>query len=188
MSNTMNSESREQKLTTADLAASANQQLPPRKEVGAARQEPATPRPDADLQADASPQDDNPRPDDRPPQNRTPPGATSKARGPATGDREPSTKSETKTDERDLASLFAEDVAAEFRTQWDVVQRGFVDDPRQSVRAGDELVAQVIKSLAETFSGQRASLEGAQADQASTENLRLALRRYRSFFERLLSI
>jgi hypothetical protein len=87
-----------------------------------------------------------------------------------------------------LAPLFAEDVASEFRSRWDAVQRGFVDDPKQSVRAGDELVAQVIKSLAETFSGQRAALEGDQADRASTENLRLALRRYRSFFERLLSI
>ena len=91
-------------------------------------------------------------------------------------------------EETNLAPLFAEDVASDFRSRWDVVQRGFVDDPKEAVRAGDELVAQVIKSLAETFSNQRSALEGDQADQASTENLRLALRRYRSFFERLLSI
>jgi hypothetical protein len=91
-------------------------------------------------------------------------------------------------EEANLAPLFAEDVASDFRSRWDVVQRGFVDDPKKSVREGDELVAQVIKSLAETFSGQRAALEDDRADQASTENLRLALRRYRSFFERLLSI
>jgi hypothetical protein len=60
-----------------------------------------------------------------------------------------------------------------------------VDDPPKAVREGDELVAQVIKSLAETFAKQRAALEG-QRD--STGDLRLALRRYRSFFERLLSI
>jgi hypothetical protein len=91
-------------------------------------------------------------------------------------------------EETNLAPLFAADVASDFRSRWDVVQRGFVDDPKESVRAGDELVAQVIRSLAESFSNQRDALEGAPADQASTENLRLALRRYRSFFERLLSI
>ena len=96
-----------------------------------------------------------------------------------------SSKEETK-----LAPLFTDDAAKTFRSQWDVVQRGFVDDPQEAVRAGDELVAQVIKSLAESFSEQRSSLEGEanQADRSSTENLRLALRRYRSFFERLLAI
>jgi hypothetical protein len=205
MSNTMNGEPRDeprdQKLTTADVAASANKQRPPRKEVGAARKERAAPQADGDLQADAAPQDDKPPPEDTRPQDDTAAGTTTRASGAETGaearaeetrgnpaaataDRAPSTKRE----ESGLAPLFAEDVATEFRSRWDVVQRGFVDDPRQSVRAGDELVAQVIKSLVETFSGQRASVEGERADQASTENLRLALRRYRSFFERLLSI
>jgi hypothetical protein len=87
-----------------------------------------------------------------------------------------------------LAPLFASDTASDFRSRWDIVQRGFVDDPKEAVRAGDELVAQVIKSLAESFASQRATIEGDPEDGASTENLRLALRRYRSFFERLLSI
>jgi hypothetical protein len=89
-----------------------------------------------------------------------------------------------------LAPLFAQQAAADFRSRWDLVQRSFVDNPQEAVHAGDELVAQVISSLAETFSNQRAQLEIElkQADQSSTENLRLALRRYRSFFERLLSI
>jgi hypothetical protein len=71
-----------------------------------------------------------------------------------------------------------------------VVQKSFVDNPQEAVRAGDDVVAQVIKSLTETFSNQRSQLESElnQTDQASTENLRLAFRRYRSFFERLLSI
>ena len=65
-----------------------------------------------------------------------------------------------------------------------------VDDPRLAVQQADELVAQVIKSLAETFSNERTKLEAQvdQTDKASTENLRLALRHYRSFFERLLSL
>ncbi len=93
-------------------------------------------------------------------------------------------------EESALAPLFTEDAAKAFRSQWDVVQRSFVDDPQAAVQAGDELVAQVIKSLAESFSEQRSALESElnQADRSSTENMRLALRRYRSFFERLLAI
>jgi len=89
-----------------------------------------------------------------------------------------------------LAPLFTQDAATDFRSRWDVVQRSFVDDPREAVRAGDELVAQVIKSLAETFANHRSDVESShdKAGAPSTENLRLALRRYRSFFERLLSI
>jgi hypothetical protein len=89
-----------------------------------------------------------------------------------------------------LAPLFTQQAATDFRSRWDLVQRSFVDNPQEAVRAGDELVAQVISSLAETFSNQRSQLEVElkQTDQSSTENLRLALRRYRSFFERLLTI
>ncbi len=87
--------------------------------------------------------------------------------------------------EAHLASLFSEGIAGEFRASWNIIQQGFVDDPQKAVREGDQLVAQVIKSLAETFAEQRATVEG---EQGSTEALRLALRRYRSFFERLLSI
>jgi len=97
---------------------------------------------------------------------------------------------EMKQDDEQLAALFSPDVAKEFRSRWDALQSRFVDDPRRSVREGDELVAQVMKSLTETFSKERAKLEGQldQTDKASTENLRVALRRYRSFFERLLSL
>jgi hypothetical protein len=95
----------------------------------------------------------------------------------------------TEADEQ-LAALFAPDVAGDFCSRWDAVQIGFVDDPRQAVRQADELVAQVMKSLAESFSAERARFEGQleQKDSASTENLRVALRRYRSFFQRLLSL
>jgi hypothetical protein len=89
------------------------------------------------------------------------------------------------TRQESLAPLFSEELSGEFRARWNIVQQGFVDDPKNAVRQGDELVAQVIKSLAETFSTQRAAVEG---ENGSTEELRLALRSYRSFFERLLSI
>jgi hypothetical protein len=97
---------------------------------------------------------------------------------------------DVRSEEEQLAPLFLPDMAKDFRSRWDAVQRSFVDDPRQAVRQADELVAQVMKSLAETFSNERAKLEAQvdQTDKASTENLRLGLRRYRSFFERLLSL
>ncbi|MES3000353.1 MAG: hypothetical protein V4787_06645 [Pseudomonadota bacterium] len=90
----------------------------------------------------------------------------------------------------ELAALFDNDVSQDFRARWTEVQGSFVDDPKMAVQHADELVAQVMKSLAESFAKQRASIEAdvGGADQASTENLRIALRSYRSFFERLLSL
>ena len=89
-----------------------------------------------------------------------------------------------------LAALFPPERAQAFREQWNSVQIGFVDDPRGAVQQADELVAQVMKSLAERFASQRAGVEAdlGQNQQASTENMRVALRSYRSFFERLLSL
>ena len=89
-----------------------------------------------------------------------------------------------------LAPLFLPKEANDFRATWDAVQIGFVDDPKQAVRKADELVAQVMSTLAATFSNQRAKLESQvdQTDDGTTENLRIALRRYRSFFQRLLSL
>jgi hypothetical protein len=177
MSNTMSgdprsAETRQKTLTTADLVASPQRPVSPRIEAD---------RPhDDDRTQDRDPGQDDEVPvlqDEVVPEDRaTPVRAT------------PASASPASYEDANLAPLFAEDVAGDFRSRWDVVQRGFVDDPKKSVREGDELVAQVIKSLAETFSGQRDALEDDRADQASTENLRLALRRYRSFFERLLSI
>ena len=98
--------------------------------------------------------------------------------------------SPARSEDEQLAPLFLPDAAKSFRARWDAVQIGFVDDPKQAVQRADELVAQVMKSLAETFSNERAELESqaGQAEQTSTENLRVALRRYRSFFQRLLSL
>lgn len=92
--------------------------------------------------------------------------------------------------EEKLAPLFTPQVCDEFRHRWDQVQFSFVDDPKRAVREGDELVAQVMKSLAQTFSQERTRLEKelGQNDASSTENLRVALQRYRSFFQRLLSL
>jgi hypothetical protein len=89
-----------------------------------------------------------------------------------------------------LDALFTPDAATNFRSQWTNIQARFVDDPRQAVRDGDELVAQVMKSLAESFATERNRVETELRDggDASTELMRVALRRYRSFFERLLAL
>jgi predicted lipid-binding transport protein (Tim44 family) len=88
------------------------------------------------------------------------------------------------------APLFANEDAAGYRTRWSAIQTGFVDEPRKAVEEADALVAGVMKRLAEVFADERRQLESQweRADQVSTEDLRLAMRRYRSFFERLLSI
>jgi hypothetical protein len=86
--------------------------------------------------------------------------------------------------------LFLEDVANDFRSRWDKIQTGFVDEPRQAVQQADELVAQAIKRLAEKFAEERNGLEQQwdRGDQVNTEDLRVALQTYRSFFQRLLSL
>jgi hypothetical protein len=85
--------------------------------------------------------------------------------------------------------LFPDVELHNFRARWDQVQTSFVDEPRQAVEQADSLVANVVKRIAEQFSTERANLENqwAQGDNVSTEDLRQALRRYRSFFDRLLT-
>ena len=76
------------------------------------------------------------------------------------------------------------------RTRWEAIQTGFVDEPRTAVTEADALVAQTVTRLAEVFSEERTNLEKQwdHGDNISTEDLRVALRRYRSFFDRLLSV
>jgi hypothetical protein len=86
--------------------------------------------------------------------------------------------------------LLPRDTSDQMRTRWDAIQTGFVDDPRVCVQQADELVAMAIKKLAESFAEERARLERewSKGNDVSTEDLRQALRRYRAFFQRLLSI
>ena len=119
------------------------------------------------------------------------------------------------TDEQ-AAPLLLPNEVTDFRARWDAIQVGFVDEPRRAVEQADSLVAGAMKRLAEIFvdeprraveqadslvagaikrlagmfANERAKLEGQwdRGDNVSTEDLRLALRRYRSFFGRLLSV
>lgn len=86
--------------------------------------------------------------------------------------------------------LFMPGDADDFRSRWREIQGQFVDEPRHAVEKADELVSGVIERLTDTFSKERAKLEQewGQGKDASTEDLRQALRRYRSFFDRLLTM
>lgn len=76
------------------------------------------------------------------------------------------------------------------RHAWEGVQAGFVDEPRRAVEDADRLVASAMKRLAEMFAEERQHLESQwdRGDEVSTEELRVALQRYRAFFGRLLSV
>ena len=88
------------------------------------------------------------------------------------------------------APLLLPEEAKDLRARWDAIQVSFVDEPRRAVEQADGLVALAMKRLAEMFAAERAKLEGQweRGEDVSTEDLRLALRRYRSFFGRLLSV
>jgi hypothetical protein len=76
------------------------------------------------------------------------------------------------------------------RARWDQVQTSFVDEPRQAVEQADSLVANIVKRIAEQFAAERSKPEDqwSKGDNVSTEDLRQSLKRYRSFFDRLLSV
>jgi hypothetical protein len=86
--------------------------------------------------------------------------------------------------------LFSASEMGGFRSRWSNIQTAFVDEPRRTVEDADKLVASVMQRLAEGFANERSGLEKQwdQGDNVSTEDLRVALQRYRSFFDRLLTL
>lgn len=97
---------------------------------------------------------------------------------------------ETARVEARATPLFPTTEAEGFRSRWGSVQASFVDEPRKAVEEADTLVAEVIKRLAGSFASERGKLEGhwERGEDIDTEDLRVALQRYRSFFDRLLSL
>ena len=95
---------------------------------------------------------------------------------------------ESATVERTL--LFNDGEAGQFRSRWSEVQGAFVDSPRAAVERADALVAEATKRIADVFADERAKLEGQwdRGDNVTTEDLRVALQRYRAFFDRLLNV
>jgi hypothetical protein len=186
MRTSRNSESGGRPLSTADLATAARHsdavtdddqykldESPPRhpKDQSA---EPVSGRPAADdqlptseVEADLRPHRTEVREPDRPP-----------------------VRSAPDSSEEAPVALFAPELTETYRSRWISIQSSFVDDPRQAVRSGDELVAQVMTNLANSFAEERHRVEAqlGATGEGSTESLRVALRRYRSFFDRLLSL
>jgi hypothetical protein len=105
-------------------------------------------------------------------------------------ERIPENKTQTDTHNDELVPLFEEDAARKFRSRWLAIQSKFVDDPGDSVKQADDLVADVIKNVTMNFANRRVSLEKQWngGDNTSTEDLRIALKQYRSFFDRLLTL
>jgi hypothetical protein len=95
-----------------------------------------------------------------------------------------------KAEDKATTALFPENESSDFHKRWTDIQTAFVDEPRRAVERADELVAEVIKRLADSFAQERSRLEGqwGRGDNVSTEDLRVALQRYRAFFDRLLKI
>jgi hypothetical protein len=94
-----------------------------------------------------------------------------------------------RTDER-LEQLLADERVESYRGRWYDLQTRFVDEPRDTVSEADSLVAELLQELARSFNDARAGLEEqwSRGDDVSTEDLRITLQRYRSFFERLLAV
>jgi hypothetical protein len=121
--------------------------------------------------------------------------------GSATGDRDPefpdlrkdavtpATQSTSAADTNGHAAIFPENEVRDLRGRWDNAQSLFVDEPRKAVQDADALVATTVKRVAELFADERAKMEKQwdRGGDVSTEDLRQALRRYRSFFDRLLT-
>ena len=95
----------------------------------------------------------------------------------------------SQSDDGERQPLFPTDQSERYRSEWQQVQARFVDEPRKSVEEADRLVADLMQRLAAIFSEEREQLENQwdSGDDVSTEDLRVALTRYRSFFDRLLS-
>jgi hypothetical protein len=104
------------------------------------------------------------------------PGLDSEDRDPGAGD-------------QPRAQLLEDNELQNLLVQWKDIQAEFVDEPRKAVQAADALVAELMQRLAQMFASEREQLESrwAGGEDVSTEDLRRGLRRYRSFFERLLA-
>jgi hypothetical protein len=89
---------------------------------------------------------------------------------------------------QDDGTLMGGQEMQKFSSQWNSIQAAFVDEPRKAVEQADKLVAEVIEHMSTTFANERKNLEGqwSRGDQVSTEDLRVALQRYRQFFQSLL--
>ncbi|KOV61491.1 hypothetical protein [Streptomyces sp. MMG1121] len=114
--------------------------------------------------------------------------ATPVSEGEAAPPEEPPPTAEDDRSEEQEQSLIDPEDARSYRERWEEIQAAFVDDPKDTVRSADALVAEVIKSLAETFAAHKRDIEDqwSRGEEVETEGLRVAVRHYRTFFNQLL--
>lgn len=108
----------------------------------------------------------------------------------ATPTPQPEYEQTAETSQHDGESLFGGIDLSGLRSRWDDVQAAFVDDPRECVQKADRLVSDVVEQVTTGFADARSRLEEqwSRGQEASTEDLRQALKRYREFFQRLLAV
>lgn len=168
---------KDDELTTADLAGRAEKPRDPDSRPQLVRNEQKL-----ENERNTGPVNTRVRDDDQPPVGLADRSAKSK----------PQVQGSPATPPTDVqpSPLFSEGEVGDFRSRWSSVQAAFVDEPRRAVEDADNLVASLMKKLAEGFANERSRLEGQwdRGDNVSTEDLRLALQRYRSFFDRLLKV
>ena len=159
--------------TRATANPSADEAPAPRHESGEAM-EPSTVH--TDPQADAAPAEDEP--------------LTTADESSAGRTESSQMQTEPSSEPSSERSLLADNDRSGLRSRWDDVQAAFVDNPKECVQKADTLVAEVVEQLTTGFSDARSRLEEqwARGEKVSTEDLRVALKRYRDFFQRLLSV
>jgi hypothetical protein len=115
---------------------------------------------------------------------------TTRAAGEGAGETAGEGAAQTAGEGEGPAPLFGAEEGEGLRGHWEAVQAAFVDDPRAAVQQADALVVEVVEKLTSSFSSERSRLEAqwSEGEDVSTEDLRQSLRRYRSFFERLLRL
>lgn len=128
--------------------------------------------------------------DDRPERLERPEGAATQTLDRDTPPRNVPDRERAESHDRDDAddAFLPPDRMDDLRRRWNEIQAGFVDDPKTAVERAHALVASTVNELTEIFTRERANLEGQwnRGEQADTETLRVALTRYRVFFNRLL--
>lgn len=92
------------------------------------------------------------------------------------------------TTEHHDGTLFEDREVERFREQWRELQSGFVDEPKSAVREADSLVSQMMDTFTAQLTERRRALTGAWDGDVDTEELRVALRRYRVLFDQMLAV
>lgn len=169
--------------TTSPQAAEETAAAPERGEAGEPRQREVG-REEAGAAASGR------TPDDSGTTQTTAGDGTTRGAGEGAGETAGEGAAQTAAEGEGPAPLFGAEEGEGLRGHWEAVQAAFVDDPRAAVQRADALVVEVVEKLTSSFSNERSRLEAqwSQGEDVSTEDLRQSLRRYRSFFERLLRL